>query len=482
MVNVIKRIPPLSLATILTCAILTQSQADLSNFIKNNIGTSITTENAGYYKTQSRGYYTLGSARVRWGGLGTVHPINVQAPSWGVGCSGIDMVFGGFSYLNFEYLVEKLKKISSAAPAFAFKMALSTLCKDCDTIMTELEKIANSINGMNFDTCKMSQQIGDWAGQKLGSMASDALSSGGSESWLSSHTKAIEDTSSTIRGWVNDVGSMFSNGGTQGAAEHLMQGSLVKRATDTYGTIFGNDDEWEALTRSIVGDVVGYAKEVSKSDGTSSTDLKIEIVHPDMDTQKFIEVLMDGGEIDAVGFEQDESDGILLKPTYPVTTITIPEGGMKKMIEEKITAIVTKINANESLTQTDKDFINSMPVPVYRIINVVTVLGDTGIEKTSEYIALKEIDALIRKLTDEMTRYLAVYKRQKGADVLSESDMKMVDDIIIRSRENRRYLNDVMVKAASDFTKQVQLVQYYQDLEKTIRQKSPLWTTSSIGH
>ena len=126
MVN-LKKITALSLAA--TISLSTPATANLTSFIQNNLDTSITTENAGYYKTQSRGYYTIGSARVRWGGLGTVHPFNMQAPSINVGCSGIDMVFGGFSYLNFEYLVEKLKKISAAAPAFAFKMALSTLCK-----------------------------------------------------------------------------------------------------------------------------------------------------------------------------------------------------------------------------------------------------------------------------------------------------------------------------------------------------------------
>ncbi|AII15529.1 putative conjugal transfer protein TraG (plasmid) [Campylobacter iguaniorum] len=477
MVN-LKKITALFLAA--TISLSTPATANLTSFIQNNLDTSITTENAGYYKTQSRGYYTLGSARVRWGGLGTVHPFNMQAPSINVGCSGIDMVFGGFSYLNFEYLVEKLKKISAAAPAFAFKMALSTLCKDCDTIMTELEKIANAINNMNFDTCKMSQQIGSWAGAKIGNMASDALKFGGSESWLSSHTKAIEDTSSTIQGWINGANS-WMNGGAEGAKENLLQGSLVKRATDTYGTIFGNGAEWEALTRSMVGDVVGYTKEKTKSDGSKETDIKVEIIHPEMDYVKFIEILLEGGTVDAVGFSQTESGGMKMKPTYPTTQITIPTGGMKKMVEDKIIAIVNKINANEALSISDKNFINSMPVPVYRIINVISVLGDTGVEKTAEYIALKQIDALIRKLTDEMTRYLAVYKRQKGADVLSDKDMEKVDQLVFTARQNRQQINDIMVGVAADFNKQVDLVNYYMDLEKNIRQKSPLWTAASFG-
>ena len=85
------------------------------------------------------------------------------------------MVFGGFSYLNFDNIVEKLKKITTAAPAFAFTIALSTLCKDCDTIMTELEKIANAINGMNFDTCTA---LNNWNDKITGSLASNGISTG----------------------------------------------------------------------------------------------------------------------------------------------------------------------------------------------------------------------------------------------------------------------------------------------------------------
>jgi len=477
MVN-LKKIKALLL--VVTILLSTPAMADLASFIQNNLDGSIITENAGYYKTQSRGYYTLGSARIRWGGLGTVHPFNMQAPSMSIGCSGIDMVFGGFSYLNFEYIVEKLKKISAAAPAFAFKMALSTLCKDCDTIMTELEKIANAINNLNFDTCKMSQQIVDWSGAKIGNMASDILKFGGNESWLSSHTKAIEDASGMIQGWINGANA-WMNHGAEGAKENLFQGSLVKRATDTYGTIFGNGDQWEALTRSMVGDIVGYVKNTPQADSTKATDIKVIIIPPQIDYKKFIEILLEGGTVDAVGFNQTESGGMKMKPTYPTTQITIPTGGIKKMIKDKIIAIVNKISLNQDLSISDIKFINSMPVPVYRIINVISVLGDTGIEKTAEYIALKEIDALIRKLTNEMMRYLAAYKREKGADVLSDEDMKKVDKLISTAIKNRQQINNIMVRAAADFNKQVDLVNYYMGLEKNIRQKSPLWTTASFG-
>ena len=105
------------------------------------------------------------------------------------------MVFGGFSYLNFDNIVEKLKKITTAAPAFAFKIALSTLCKDCDTIMTELEQIANAINGMNFDTCTA---LNNWSDKLAGSLKSNigstAIESGVVEDWISGFSDGVSDS------------------------------------------------------------------------------------------------------------------------------------------------------------------------------------------------------------------------------------------------------------------------------------------------
>lgn len=477
---ILKRAVPLSL--IVSIGLSIQANASLEGFIKNNVGASITTENAGYYKTQSRGYYTLGSMRARWDGLGRVHPFNMQAPSMNVGCSGIDMVFGGFSYLNFEYIIEKLKKISAAAPAFAFKMALSTLCKDCDTIMTELEKIANAINNMNFDTCQIAQSAVNWAGEQIGKMASDTIGFGKQESWLSSHTTAIEDASSTIQGWINGAGE-FMNKGVEGAKENLLQGSLIKRASDTYGTIFGNGEEWEALTRTIVGDVVGYTLETQKTDGTKDTTLKVDIVQPSIDNAKFIEALLEGGEINAMGLKQieDKKRHLHYKPTYPDMKIKIPQGGLKKIVKDKIITLVEKIRANENLNENDKNFINSVSVPIYRIVSVMSIVGDSGIEKTAEFLALVQVEALIRKMNDEMARYVSAYKREKGIKTLSDEDVKKVRQIIGNAGKNRQEVNELLIKASADFAKQMSLLDHYVNLEKAIREKSPLWSVSGFG-
>ena len=125
--------------------LISLSQAgSMQSFLDDSINSTI--ENPGYYESQTRGLYSLGSGRARFNNMGSFSPFNVEAPNFGMGCGGIDATFGGFSYLNADYLVEKLKAVSSAAPAFAFQMALGVLCEDCKTTLNWLENIANQIN------------------------------------------------------------------------------------------------------------------------------------------------------------------------------------------------------------------------------------------------------------------------------------------------------------------------------------------------
>jgi conjugative transfer pilus assembly protein TraH len=188
--------------------------ADMNSFLDNAINSI--TEEAGYYKSQTRGLYTLGGARIRFNNQGSFSPFHAQPPKISFGCGGIDAIFGGFSYLDTKYLVEKLKAITAAAPAFAFKMALSALCKDCDAIMTELEKIANMINSINFDTCKASKRVASLAMSKANEAINFMLDSGQSNNYIEKAEEAKSSFTDTMSEYINTI-SYYLGGDTNKA-------------------------------------------------------------------------------------------------------------------------------------------------------------------------------------------------------------------------------------------------------------------------
>jgi len=117
-----------------------------------------TTTSPGSLKTQQRGYYTGGSFQARWR-MTNDYPVSVSSPRFSAGCGGIDLFGGGFTYMDPEYLVQKLERAIQAAPAIAFSMAMSEYCKVCQTTMESMEQITDYLNSIQLNDCRMAKGI-----------------------------------------------------------------------------------------------------------------------------------------------------------------------------------------------------------------------------------------------------------------------------------------------------------------------------------
>jgi conjugative transfer pilus assembly protein TraH len=109
----------------------------------------------GYFEGQKRGYFTGGSFSARWPQTRD-YLMSFEPPRLKFGCGGIDAFMGGFSFMNFEYLVQKLQRILQAAPAAAFDLALKNLCEPCSNVIKSMEAISDSLNSLQLDDCKAS--------------------------------------------------------------------------------------------------------------------------------------------------------------------------------------------------------------------------------------------------------------------------------------------------------------------------------------
>jgi len=143
------------------------------------------------YMNQQRGYFTAGGIQSRTPNS-RLRLVSLTPPKITAGCGGIDIFWGGFNFLNPEYLVQAFQNILSHAPAFAFDLALKTLCAQCSETMKALESIANKVNSMASDDCAISKAGVDWTlGGLFDSVAAKA-------------DPADKDPTSDIMGFVND--------------------------------------------------------------------------------------------------------------------------------------------------------------------------------------------------------------------------------------------------------------------------------------
>ncbi|MCL2791226.1 MAG: conjugal transfer protein TraH [Desulfobulbus sp.] len=212
------------------------------------------------FSGQQRGYYSGGSFSARWPST-TEYPVTVEMPRIKSGCGGIDVFMGGFSFMNTDYLVNKLQAILSGAPAVAFDLALKTLCEQCSNTIKNFEAMADKLNSMQLDECAASKElvgiVADANGfhssevmrEKLGTaIKENKLVSGAAELW-DSLTK--QDRANNNQPRPADVADVTSGCNADITNIFLAGGSLLGNVGSKMGIPSNHID----LIRGLVGDV-----------------------------------------------------------------------------------------------------------------------------------------------------------------------------------------------------------------------------------
>ncbi len=249
--------------------------ADMNSYLTDTL-TNMKALSYHAYSGQQRGYFVGGSARFKPPST-TIQPFSVTAPKiTNNGCGGIDVIMGGFSYLNFQYLVKKLQAILQAAPAFAFQLALKTFLPQVSTILSDLESIADSINGLNVNSCAAAKQLVAVAGGALGKginnsklvNASARMQASGQNGFYGGAlAQAGSNLGSAWHTFLSDMKSSFTTqntgsgtGGSTSTQKDLALGvpceGIIKAVNDAYSvsTSFGTGDFTE-FVRTIAGDI-----------------------------------------------------------------------------------------------------------------------------------------------------------------------------------------------------------------------------------
>jgi len=117
-----------------------------------------TTTSPGYFQGQQRGYYSAGGFSARWPSTAD-YPVTVEPPRIKGGCGGIDVFMGGYSFMNSDYLVNKLQGILSGAAAVAFDLGLKTLCEQCSNTIKNFEALSDKLNSMQVDECAAAKEM-----------------------------------------------------------------------------------------------------------------------------------------------------------------------------------------------------------------------------------------------------------------------------------------------------------------------------------
>ena len=271
--------------------------AGVNSFVSSGLNGANSVSNsggAGVFHTQGENIYALGYSNVRFNTAGqSLQLFTITPPNFSIGCSGISAEWGAFAMLGSE-LMQVLQSIiqSGEVLVFAFNMVLGVLCKQCQTIMTQIEGIANKLNGLNFNSCQTAEAMGNIAGAELNSMLNLNATSGSSNDYHGSQKSLLGNVPTNINKYITDINTFmncasnsqsaaalvknnFKSCGEAAAADKFSLGSLLRNSLiqahiglidGTEPGTGGANDLIGVLRGQFIGDVVGYASAAKKGE------------------------------------------------------------------------------------------------------------------------------------------------------------------------------------------------------------------------
>lgn len=339
-----------------------------------------------YFEGSKRGYFSGGSLSARWP-VSNDNVMTITPPSLNIGCGGIDAFLGGFSFMNLNYLVQKLQRILSAAPAAAFDIALKTLAPQVSETIKALEAITDRLNGLQLDDCKASKALvatvasplSDIVGDRLRSQVTTAqgdfiVSTGGDDLYENFKTN-VKNVYTASMGSAPPPGNVVQQSAQQATAgcPALYQaifnsGSLL----DNLAALKGISSSHVALIRGFIGDV-----EI-KSPAQTNSVYQAQFVPP-CDKNQNIENFFVGD--------------VELRPssTGACTASTDTNRNLLNYASVMMSSIAVKLKTGGTYLPDEIAFLNTVPA------SVLTVLR-TAIAANSETQVIGQLSEVVAKL------------------------------------------------------------------------------------
>ncbi|TWJ19723.1 conjugal transfer protein TraH [Geobacter argillaceus] len=361
-----------TIAATLALSIATMPALSWSGWVDDWM-TQKTSTSPSYYEGAKRGYYTGGSFSARWPN-GTDYPVTVTMPSIKSGCGGIDAFLGGFSFMNVDYLVQKLQRILSAAPAAAFDIAMKTLAPQVSDTIKSLEAIADRLNNIQLNDCKAAKALVAVASEPFSPIMSQSVknemsnsmndfmvSSGVNDLYQTSKTNltAVMNSAMGNAPPVGNVVAQASQGGTAGCPSDITDIFGGGSVLDNLATKKGMNANYVKLIRGFIGDVV-----VQSPTTTNSTYVASYI--PPCDKNTDFDTFIDGSA------QGKDSAGVC-------STITDANANLMQYVSTRMQTISTKMKAKQTLdAANDVPFLNATPLSISLVLKTAIATNTEG--------------------------------------------------------------------------------------------------------
>ncbi len=356
-----------------------------------NLGGLSNTTSASAYEAQSAGYYNGGSLYLR-SPVHNTQLASVTLPSFTGGCSGIDLHFGGFSYITKGQARDMAKQIMSDSMSYAFNLALETVSPMIATTFKDLRNVANAVNRASINSCEAAvglvgavfpktqaaqkavcQDIGAGSGGVFGDYTSARMGCGNG-----GQMSEVLESANTQKGYEKTLASNMN---------------FAWKAIKSNAFLSSNNDVAE-LFMSITGTVI--IKHEGNDDGSNN-----EVFLPSLvGDEGLLSTLLHGGTATSYSCDTNGEDGCL-NPSKNDLSLNKSDSLVYR-VENTINEIVNKIKKDEiALTEKEKAFLQSTRLPIYKMVNVQSAFTkDRSVLDVASYSELIASDILFKYLEE----------------------------------------------------------------------------------
>jgi conjugative transfer pilus assembly protein TraH len=396
-----RRLPLLALSLLASCGFATPASAQswAESWFDN-----VTYTSPGSFEDQTRGYITAGGMSGRID-VHNDYLMSVTLPKVRAGCGGIDMFLGGMSFLDPDYLVQKLESILQAAPAVAFQYLLETLDEKMGNIISKMEAATNFLNSIQVNDCRLANrmvQIARGDDNMSGIIEEMTGYKSVREGFSKSYQQSREKIQANQGNPTEDLRDALENCPAE-VTDIFKTGSLLAHAAARVGA-----SDWAGVMRARVGDVY------MRWDPADKVPLFTAIpACARQDTESVDDFLT--GKV--------QTRAITVPPTSADCSTDGSGKGALVLARGRMESIAIKIRTRAALTAEERQFVaNVRTLPVYRLLEwgvrqglVESVIGDTD-----ELVAL----TLAYQMLNDLTRSIdfAVSNAERGVTAAGAAD------------------------------------------------------------
>ena len=393
---------------------------------------NVTYTSPGSFEDQTRGYVTAGgmSGRVD---VHNDYLMSITLPKVKAGCGGIDMFLGGMSFLDPDYLVQKLESILQAAPAVAFQYLLETLDEKMGNIISKMEAATNYLNSIQVNDCRLANrmvQIAKGDDNMSGIIEEMTGYKSVKEGFAKSYQQSREKIQANANSPTEDLKDALENCPAE-VTEIFKTGSLLAHAAARVGA-----SDWAGVMRARVGDVY------MRWDTTDKVPIFSAIpACPRQDTESVDDFLT--GKV--------QSRALNVPPSAADCSVNGSGKGALVLARARMDSIALKIRTRSALTPEEKQFVaNVRTLPVYRLLEwgVRQGLTDSVIADTDELVAL----TLAYQMLNDLTRSIdfALQNAERGVTTAGAADSANTNvcqtRILTKGIEQLRELRDEVLR------------------------------------